>query len=275
MTMTTRQRWNALATAAILAMSATAACAAPPIPRSIAPADPALQANEDANTRGLRVQNRCVDDPGDRRTRLRFDHVLKRWSSPNGLARELRDGDTLVTGDRLRATVQVSADAYVYLAFCAEQKLKIYPSSREPPGRIRASAGRSTQLPSHSRSIEVDDRIEPEVLYVIASRTELSIDDPRLERALAVARRGASPDCRAPAQPPRAQHRVNGAPKAGAASHDTPGSPGPAPAIQPDKSETPPVPHYIRGADDDDGTDDAACDDDTIAVVRRVFSHSH
>jgi hypothetical protein len=117
-------------------------------------------------TRGMHVE----------RGPLGFDHALEVRGSTTPVFRELRDGDTLVTGDRIRASVTTSSEAYLYLAFCADQHLQMYPSQRG----VRTRAGQRTVVPEGGGELVLDAHPGTEVLYLIVSRAELSQADPHL-----------------------------------------------------------------------------------------------
>lgn len=124
--------------------------------------------------------------------RLRFDHKLEVRPSKAAMAHELHDGDTVTTGDRIRATVVTSEDAYLYLAFCAGHELAIYPSQRG----VRTTAGASKLVPEGSGELVVDGEQETEMLYLIVSRTELSLANPLLSAKLVAAgQEGKIVDC--------------------------------------------------------------------------------
>ena len=108
--------------------------------------------------------------------RFGFDHVLQVRRSATGAPRELQDGDTVMTGDRVRASVVTSADAHVYLVFCGGQQLQMYPSQRG----VRIKAGDVVLVPEGGGELVLDDRPGSEVLYLILSRSELSVADPSL-----------------------------------------------------------------------------------------------
>jgi len=120
---------------------------------------------------------------------LGFDHSLQVRRSENGVPHDLHDGDTAMTGDRIHVSIQTSKDAYLYLAFCAHQALTVYPQ-----GGIRTRAGSLMFAPDNALILDSDPG--PEVLYVILSRREISIADPKLADALAAKRPTSMPtDC--------------------------------------------------------------------------------
>jgi hypothetical protein len=113
--------------------------------------------------------------------RLGFDHVLRVRRSVTAAPRELRDGDTVMTGDRIRASVATSADAYAYLVFCGGQQLQTYPS----PRGVRVKAGDVVLVPEGGGELVLDSQPGSEVLYLILSRNELSLADPSLASLIA------------------------------------------------------------------------------------------
>src|ERR1043165_3583856 len=121
--------------------------------------------------------------------RLGFDHVLQVRRSATAAPRDLHDGDTVMTGDRIRASVTTSADAYVYLVFCGGQQFQMYPSQRG----VRARAGDVVLVPAGAGELVLDDRPGSEVLYLILSGNELSLADPSLPSLMGTTGDGASP----------------------------------------------------------------------------------
>jgi hypothetical protein len=113
--------------------------------------------------------------------RLGFDPAIQVHRSDTAGLHELHDGDSVITGDGIRASVRTSADAYVYLAFCADQRLEMYPSQRG----VRARAGELVLLPEGGRELLVDEHAESEVLYLILSRNDLPMADPDLAALVA------------------------------------------------------------------------------------------
>lgn len=123
---------------------------------------------------------------------LGFDHSLQVRRSATGVPHELRDGDKLISGDRIRVTVQTSVDAYLYLAFCSHHGITLYPAQ----GGIRTRAGVLMIAPPGGGELVIDDEPGSEVLYVVVSTSELSVADPRLAAALATTRPGnTAQDC--------------------------------------------------------------------------------
>jgi hypothetical protein len=118
--------------------------------------------------------------------RLGFEHVLQVRRSVTELPRELHDGDTVMTGDRIRASVMTSADAYVYLVFCGGRQLQTYPSQRG----VHIKAGAAVLVPEGGGELVLDNQPGSEVLYLILSRDELSLVDPSLGSVIAATRNG-------------------------------------------------------------------------------------
>lgn len=121
--------------------------------------------------------------------RLGFDHALEVRDAKTAGLRALRDGDTVRTGDGIHAAVTTSTGAYLYLAFCAEQHLQVYPSQRG----VRARAGELVRVPEGDEQLVLDDRPGSEVLYLIVSQDELSVADPDLAALLAAGGEGGKP----------------------------------------------------------------------------------
>jgi hypothetical protein len=270
----------------MLAISAMAGCTGAPQPRHATPqgaGDPTSPAGSDE--RGLHLE----------RGRLGFDHALQVRRSRTGVSHELHDGDAVMTGDRMRASIQTSEDAYLYLAFCAHQELAVYPTQ----GGIRTRAGEVMAAPQAGTELVFDGDPGPEVLYVILSRTEISVADPRLAAALAAQRPSNTPvDCgtgfeaklvkppnNAGSAGPTAPHSTNvlrGAVRRKKPISSTRAPDGHNPPPDPDFERFPPDPDFERNpgaivwyrVDGATGPADVvAADDDGIAVVRHAFRH--
>lgn len=299
-----------------LAIAAVAGCTGAPQPRAAMPVAPvpvpaarapmpAARERVPRHAGGASVPGKPDDTRGTRveLPRLGFEHALQIRRSRNGIVHELHDGDQVMTGDRFRASLLTSQDAYLYLAFCSHHELAVYPSARG----IRARAGQLVVVPEGDAELVFDSDPGPEVLYVILSRTEIAIADPQLARALAATRSGNAPeDCSArldtglakpvrngPAasSPTSATRVLRGAvvrkqPISSAHAPADPGSSASALAPpQPDAATAagaPRDPDFERSPGDivwyrvDGGTDLAdvvAADDDGIAVVRYAFTH--
>jgi len=112
---------------------------------------------------------------------------------------ERRDGDTVMSGDRMQLSIRTSEDAYLYLAFCSQlavdplyHGLTVFP----PQGSIRVKANEITTAPDKAAEILLDDKPGQEALYLIFSHVELSSADPRLAAAITAARQaGKAADC--------------------------------------------------------------------------------
>jgi len=279
--------WNAIsATSVTLAISAMAGCTGTPQARCATPqaaGGPTSLVGSDE--RGIQLE----------RDRLGFDHALQVRRSRTAVSHELHDGDTVMTGDRIRASIRTSEDAYLYLAFCAHQELAMYPSQ----GGIRTRAGEVMSAPQASAELVLDGDPGPEVLYVILSRTEISVADPRLAAALAAQRPSNTPvDCgtgfeaklakpprnpsagRAPA--PRSTNILRGSAFRKKPISSTRAPDGHTPPPDPGFERFPPDPDFERNPGNivwyrvDGATgpvDVVAADEDGIAVVRHAFTH--
>jgi hypothetical protein len=193
--------WDAIgpmaAVLVMLAMFTMAGCTGPRQARNapLQEAGPSSHVDSD-DTRGIHI-----DVPVEP---LGLDHTLQVHRSKDGAPRELHDGGTVMTGDRIHASVQTSTDAYLYFAFCAHQQLTVYPSR----AGIRTVAGQRMVVPSGGTELVIDGEPGPEVLYVILSRAELPVVDSPLAAALeAKSPRNTPMDCRAsletrPVKPP-------------------------------------------------------------------------
>ena len=179
--------WEAIlasfSVAVLLAMSAAAGCADTRQARQAAPQEAGSRSPGGSDeSRGIQVE----------RDRLGFEHALQVRRSKDGVPHELHDGDTVVTGDRIRLSIRTSEAAYLYLAFCAHHELAVYP----PQSGIRTQAGELMVIPPVGAELVLDCDPGPEVLYVILSRAELSLADPHLAAALAAERPSNTPvDC--------------------------------------------------------------------------------
>lgn len=117
-------------------------------------------------------------------------HSLDGRSATGAAPRELHDGDTVVEGDRMRASVITNQDATLYLAFCSRGQLRIYPSRQG----LRARAGELTQVPPGG-DLVFDANPGSEALYLIVSRDELATADAQLAELIAAADAGTAVDC--------------------------------------------------------------------------------
>lgn len=174
-TAATRRRRRMATAAALFAMAACAALVvfmrrAPGTTDEVDPGGSSSQRAPDV-TRGTHVES----------GRLAFDHEVDVRRSNSGVAVELRDGDTVMTGDRIRVSVRTSADAYLYVAFCAGQHLQLYPSQHG----LRTRAGDIVVVPDGSGELVLDSQPGSEVLFLIVSQDELSHADPDLAALIA------------------------------------------------------------------------------------------
>ncbi|HUS67126.1 MAG TPA: DUF4384 domain-containing protein [Kofleriaceae bacterium] len=108
----------------------------------------------------------------------------------DAMARSVRVGDTLQSGDRVELWVVPSEDAYVsVLQVGADNKL----APLYPPGKL--TAGKSTRLPP-SGFFELDQNVGEETVVLIASRTPISESDPAAAALVERARAGGSAEKR-------------------------------------------------------------------------------
>jgi hypothetical protein len=272
-----RDRDKTLATSAmsvLLAMAASVGgCAAGPQARAVASqATDSSLAQDRGASRGFR--------PG----RLEFDYRLQVFPSGREIPDPLREGATLMSGDRIDVLVQPSDDSYLYLAFCTRHGFLVRPS----PSGILARAGTLT----HGPRLIADDDPGREVLYVILSREQISSTAPKLWAALERSSPGhARPACAVPAPPassvsfgepprpypPSPKSEPSGTrPPQPTTPRPDPGSVGPKPMPPsgsfPQSTNAPPDSTPIRGPDGPQVVVDE--DDDDIAVVRHTFVHS-
>ena len=109
-------------------------------------------------------------------------YTLEGRAATGGPARELHDGDTVTTGDRMRASVSTSQDATLYLAFCSQHRLRVYPSRKG----LRTWAEDSALVPGEG-DLVFDGGAGAEALYLIVSRDDLAMADPQLAELIAAA----------------------------------------------------------------------------------------
>jgi hypothetical protein len=108
----------------------------------------------------------------------------------DAMARSVRVGDTLQSGDRVELYVVPSEDAYVsVLQVGADNKL----APLYPPGRLEA--GKTTRLPA-SGWFELDSNVGEETVVLIASRAPISESDPAAAALVERARAGGTAEGR-------------------------------------------------------------------------------
>ena len=101
-------------------------------------------------------------------------------TSPGSKSRVLDpEHDYVAKGDTLEAFITPDEDVFVYLGYCNGDEFALYP----PEGRtLRAEARHRFKIPD---PYDIDD---DRVLYVIVSRTALSLANPDLAIAIAQSR---------------------------------------------------------------------------------------
>ena len=112
--------------------------------------------------------------------------VQKRGSSPPRIL--VVRGDSVSNGDRIQAVITPEEDVYLYLGYCDGRKLALFP----PQGSLQVAAGVETRIPPGHGAFEISGDAASEVLYLILSKTELSLASPEL--AVRIARSGAATD---------------------------------------------------------------------------------
>lgn len=166
-------------------------------PREASPAENAAQELDDKGATGDALTDSHAAPLG-----FVLESVLRARRIRRGqptLHFELRNGDTVLSGDRLQVSIRTSRDAHLHVAFCSQQGkdprypgLKVFPDS----GAIRARAHQTTIAPDPAAEIVLDDKPGQESLYLILSRSELSSSDSELAQVIATARQGnQSVDC--------------------------------------------------------------------------------
>ncbi len=139
----------------------------------------------------------------------------------------LRDGDIVVSGDRIRLSIQTSERAHLYLVYCnQDRELEVFPGQ----GSIRTRAGEVTPAPGRGAELVLDDNTGPEALYAILSRVQISSPGQRLVKAIVAGSGGVAADCgqRRRITPPRrsAGRRASpGGPPRRASGEPAPGAP--------------------------------------------------
>jgi hypothetical protein len=112
----------------------------------------------------------------------------------NGTLRSARrDGDLVRSGDSIQLSIQTGEAGHVLLAYCSsDRQLAWFPLR----GSLRTRPDEVLIAPDPNASIILDDNLGREALYVIVSRSELSLADPELSKAIERTRGGApAADC--------------------------------------------------------------------------------
>lgn len=184
-----------------LAISALVACGSASHPRTTsasAPVDgePPLEGD---TTRGMGIETAPDAVPGEPFILEATLHVRRLENGISVSRGEVRDGGTVMSGDRIQIFVRTTRDAHLYLAYCSQQAadprypgLMVFP----PQGSIPVKANDVAIAPDRAAEIVLDNNLGPESLYLILSRIDLPVADPRVADAIAAARRGtATGDC--------------------------------------------------------------------------------
>ena len=119
------------------------------------------------------TRNMRVVDP------IFFDHHLEVRGTATSDPRMLhREGESVEDGDRIQALVTVTSreDVYLYLGYCDGHEFAMFPQQ----GGLRAEAGRETRIPPGDGGLKISGDSKSEVLYLILSKSELSLASPDL-----------------------------------------------------------------------------------------------
>jgi hypothetical protein len=123
--------------------------------------------------------------------RIEFTHQLV-LTSPGSKSQVLDpEHDYVAKGDTIEAFITPVEDVFVYLGYCNGDEFKLYPAGGPA---LRAEARHRFKVPE---PYDIDD---DKVLYVIVSRTEVSLASPDLAIAIgqsrqAMGRRAMDGDC--------------------------------------------------------------------------------
>lgn len=122
-----------------------------------------------------------------------FQHQLIRRSglSDRPIVIRNRRGDRVTRGDYIQALVTPKEAVYLYLGYCDGGELALFPKV----GSLRAEAGRATRIPPGDTGLQVQDGSSSEVLYLILSKSELSLASPDLTIKIASSGGSMEGDC--------------------------------------------------------------------------------
>lgn len=109
---------------------------------------------------------------------ISFKHQLEARRPEISDLRILRKGDTVEDGDWIQALVTVTSreDVYLYLGYCDGHEFAMFPQQ----GGLRAETGRETRIPPGDGGLKISGDSKSEVLYLILSKSELSLASPDL-----------------------------------------------------------------------------------------------
>jgi hypothetical protein len=123
-------------------------------------------------------------------SRIVFEHQVEARRPETSAHRILhRKGDSVTDGDWIQAVVTPKEDVYLHIGYCDGKKFALFPPQ---PGSLRAEAGREARIPPGDGGFKISGDSKSEVLYLILSKTELSLASPDL--AVKIASSGGSVD---------------------------------------------------------------------------------
>lgn len=122
-----------------------------------------------------------------------FKHHLTRRSRSSGrpILIGKRRGSKVATGDYIQASVMPEEAVYLYLGYCDGGEFALFP----PVGSLRAEPGRETRIPPGDTGLQVQANSSSEVLYLILSKSELSLSSPDLTIKIASSGGAMEGDC--------------------------------------------------------------------------------
>ena len=136
-------------------------------------------------------------------SRIFFEHRFEARRPETSEHRILhRASDSVSNGDSIQALVTPTEDVYLYLGYCDGHEFALYP----PRGSLRAEARHETRIPPGNDGLEITGDSGSEVIYLILSKSELSLSSSDL--AVKIASSGGSVDADCAGQ----MHDKSGAP---------------------------------------------------------------
>lgn len=142
----------------------------------------------------LAILAACTNKNGTTRSmvpasRIFFEHRFEARRPETPEYRLLhRTGDIVTNGDSIQALVIPVEDVYLYLGYCDGHEFALYP----PRGSLRAEARHETRIPPGDGGLEITGDSRSEVVYLILSKSALSLSSSEL--AVKIASSGGSVD---------------------------------------------------------------------------------
>ena len=165
----------------------------PSAPGEPAAEDDAVLVEDDREVADFRTRNLFLaPDETDARERVRASRgvaveVRRRTDDEEQL---VAPGSELRSGERFHMYVETEEDAYLYLMYRDPSGNTHLLLPTDPDGELRVRGGTRTRVPSGGTSIELDDNVGTEELYVICSRRPLGELDDDTSEVVRRARRG-------------------------------------------------------------------------------------